>query len=67
MCVCVCVGGQLDPFLRLFSTILKWQKAEKKIMDGTFLELNAEKTQAEVLYSGTSDNGHSEEWTTSLQ
>ena len=44
----VFVGGQLEPFQRLFSTIMKWQKAEKKIMDGTFLELNAEKTQAEV-------------------
>ncbi|CAI8001099.1 Dynein heavy chain 7, axonemal, partial [Geodia barretti] len=42
------IGGQLDPFQKLFSTILKWQKAEKRIMDGTFLELNAEKTQAEV-------------------
>ena len=41
-------GGQLDPFQKLFSTVLKWQKAEKRIMDGTFLELNAEKTQAEV-------------------
>ena len=45
------IGGQLEPFQRLFTTILKWQKAEKRIMDGTFLELNAEKTQAEVEYS----------------
>ena len=38
----------MDPFQRLFSTILRWQKTEKRIMDGTFLELNAEKTQSEV-------------------
>ena len=44
----MCTGGQLDPFQRLFSTILRWQKTEKRIMDGTFLELNAEKTQSEV-------------------
>ena len=38
----------MDPFQRLFSTVQKWQKADKRIMDGTFIELNAEKTQAEV-------------------
>jgi hypothetical protein len=28
--------------------VVKWQKAEKKWMDGAFLELNAESTEAEV-------------------
>ena len=41
----------LDPYQKLFSTILKWQKAEKKFMDGAFQDLGAETTQAEVLYS----------------
>ena len=40
--------SQLDPDQRLFTTVFKWQKAEKKFMDGAFLELNAEDTQAEV-------------------
>ena len=40
--------SQLDPYQRLFTTVFKWQKAEKKFMDGAFLELNAEDTQAEV-------------------
>eukprot|EP00731_Ephydatia_muelleri_P021583 Em0014g174a len=37
-----------EPYQKLFSTVLKWQKAEKKLMDGLFTELNAENTQAEV-------------------
>ena len=40
----------LEPYQKLFTTVYKWQKAEKRIMDGAFLELNAEKTQAEVLH-----------------
>ena len=31
----------IDPYARLFSTVLKWQKAEKKWTDGSFLELEA--------------------------
>ena len=38
----------IDPYQKLFTTVLRWQKAEKKIMDGAFLDLNAEETQAEV-------------------
>jgi len=38
----------LEPFHRLFSTVFKWQKAEKRFLDGAFLEINAEDTQAEV-------------------
>ena len=42
------VQTSLEPFMHLFSTVLKWQKAEKKFMDGTFLEIDAEDTQAKV-------------------
>ena len=42
------VQASLEPFMQLFSTVLKWQKAEKKFMDGTFLEIDAEDTQAKV-------------------
>ena len=38
----------IEPYQKLFTTVLRWQKAEKKIMDGAFLDLNAEETQAEV-------------------
>ena len=42
------VQATIEPYHKLFSTIFRWQKAERKIMDGSFLELNAENTQAEV-------------------
>lgn len=42
------IHSQLEPYQRLFSTVFKWQKAEKKFMDGAFLDLNAEETQSEV-------------------
>jgi len=38
----------IEPYQKLFTTIVKWQRAEKKWMDGAFLELNAEATEAEV-------------------
>ena len=38
----------LEPYQRLFTTILKWQKAEKRLMDGALLDLNAEETESEV-------------------
>jgi dynein heavy chain len=38
----------LEPYHKLFTTIFKWQKTEKRFMDGAFQELNAEDTQAEV-------------------
>ena len=40
--------ASLEPYQRLFTSIYKWQRTEKKFMDGAFLELNAEDTQAEV-------------------
>ena len=39
------IGHAIDPYQKLFNTILKWQKAEKRLMDGSFLDLNAEDTQ----------------------
>lgn len=38
----------LEPYHKLFTSIFKWQRTEKKFMDGAFQELNAEDTQAEV-------------------
>ncbi|PVD24358.1 hypothetical protein C0Q70_14839 [Pomacea canaliculata] len=42
------ITSSLDPFMRLFNVVLKWQRAEKKWMDGMFLELNSEAIEAEV-------------------
>ncbi|KAK7101380.1 hypothetical protein V1264_019769 [Littorina saxatilis] len=42
------IASQLDPFMRLFNVVLKWQRAEKKWMDGMFLELNSEAIEGEV-------------------
>lgn len=41
----------IEPYQKLFTTVVKWQRAEKKWMDGAFLELNAEATEAEVRYN----------------
>ncbi|CAF3418967.1 unnamed protein product [Rotaria socialis] len=38
----------VDPYFRLFTTVRKWQVAEKKWMDGAFLDLNSEKVEGEV-------------------
>ena len=50
------ISASMEPYHRLFTSVHRWQKAEKKFMDGSFLELNAEDTQAEVCagYSGAS-------------
>lgn len=42
------IQTSLEPYQKLFTTIFKWQRTEKRLMDGTFLELNAEDTQAEA-------------------
>ncbi len=44
------IQTSLEPYQKLFTSIFKWQRTEKKFMDGAFLELNAEDTQAEVCY-----------------
>ena len=40
--------SNIDPYARLFNTVLKWQKAEKKWTDGSFLELNAEQIESDI-------------------
>ncbi|XP_073521940.1 dynein axonemal heavy chain 12-like [Phyllobates terribilis] len=38
----------IEPYQKLFALIYKWQKTEKKWIDGTFLDLNGESMEAEV-------------------
>ncbi|XP_053147136.1 dynein axonemal heavy chain 12 isoform X3 [Hemicordylus capensis] len=38
----------IEPFQKLFVFILKWQRTEKRWMDGAFLDLNGESMEAEV-------------------
>ena len=38
----------IEPYARLFTTVLKWQKAEKKWTDGSFLELNAVQIESDI-------------------
>lgn len=42
------IKSQLDPYSRLFNTVLKWQRNEKKWVDGAFLDLHAESIEGEV-------------------
>ncbi|XP_076341451.1 dynein axonemal heavy chain 12-like [Tachypleus tridentatus] len=42
------INDALDPYSTLFSLVLKWQKSEKKWMEGSFLDLNAEAIEADV-------------------
>ncbi|XP_069101059.1 dynein axonemal heavy chain 12-like isoform X1 [Argopecten irradians] len=42
------ITAAVDPFQRLFNVVLRWQKAEKKWMDGSFLDLDSEAVDAEV-------------------
>uniref|UniRef100_G1KBI6 Dynein axonemal heavy chain 12 n=1 Tax=Anolis carolinensis TaxID=28377 RepID=G1KBI6_ANOCA len=38
----------IDPYQKLFVFILKWQRTEKRWMDGAFSDLNGEKMETEV-------------------
>ncbi|CAH1783738.1 unnamed protein product, partial [Owenia fusiformis] len=38
----------VEPFTKLFNVVLKWQRAEKKWMDGAFLDLDAEQVEGEL-------------------
>ena len=40
--------SEIEPYARLFTTVLKWQKAEKKWMDGAFLDLNSIQIKADI-------------------
>lgn len=42
------IGSAIDPFFRLFSVVVKWQRAEKKWTDGAFLDLDSEVIDVEV-------------------
>ena len=39
---------EIEPYARLFNTVLKWQKAEKKWMDGAFLDLNSHQITSDI-------------------
>jgi hypothetical protein len=41
------IKNSLDPFSRLFTSVLKWQRAEKKWTDGSFTDLNSELVEGE--------------------
>ncbi len=41
------IKNNLDPYSRLFRTVLNWQRNEKKWMDGSFTDLNSEVVEAE--------------------
>ncbi|XP_071807320.1 dynein axonemal heavy chain 12-like isoform X1 [Asterias amurensis] len=36
------IAVAIEPFMKLFSLVVKWQRAEKKWMDGAFMELDSE-------------------------
>ncbi|KAJ7406929.1 dynein heavy chain 12, axonemal isoform X7 [Willisornis vidua] len=42
------IKAEIEPYQKLFNLILKWQRTEKRWMDGTFLELNGEVMEAEL-------------------
>ena len=41
------IKSSLDPFARLFNTVFRWQRNEKKWTDGSFTDLNSEVVEAE--------------------
>ncbi|KAK7101371.1 hypothetical protein V1264_019760 [Littorina saxatilis] len=42
------LSTSLEPFIRVFTIMLKWQKAEKKWIDGYFMELDAEQIDGDL-------------------
>uniref|UniRef100_A0A8C9MJV2 Dynein axonemal heavy chain 12 n=1 Tax=Serinus canaria TaxID=9135 RepID=A0A8C9MJV2_SERCA len=40
--------AEIEPYLKLFNVILKWQRTERRWMDGTFLELDGESMETEI-------------------
>ncbi|XP_019624138.1 PREDICTED: dynein heavy chain 12, axonemal-like isoform X1 [Branchiostoma belcheri] len=42
------ISTGIDPYQKLFTTVVKWQRAEKRWMDGAFGDLEAETVEAEV-------------------
>ncbi|OWK63542.1 Dynein heavy chain 7, axonemal [Lonchura striata] len=39
---------EIEPYQKLFNLIMKWQRTERRWMDGTFLELDGESMEAEI-------------------
>ena len=44
------IQARVEPFQKLFTITYKWQKSEKKWMDGGFLDLVAEQVESEVTH-----------------
>ncbi|XP_071374585.1 dynein axonemal heavy chain 12 [Centroberyx affinis] len=42
------IKESIDPYQKLFGLALKWQRTEKRWMDGSFLDLNGESMEVEV-------------------
>ena len=42
------INVSIEPYQKLFSAVVKWQRSEKKWMDGAFVDLDAESIEAEV-------------------
>ncbi|XP_066919650.1 dynein axonemal heavy chain 12-like [Clytia hemisphaerica] len=42
------INVSIEPYQKLFSSCAKWQRSEKKWMDGAFLDLDSEAIEAEV-------------------
>ncbi|XP_029912440.1 dynein heavy chain 12, axonemal [Myripristis murdjan] len=42
------IKESIEPYQKLFGLVLKWQRNEKRWMDGSFLDLNGESMQVEV-------------------
>ncbi|XP_075239189.1 dynein axonemal heavy chain 7-like isoform X2 [Convolutriloba macropyga] len=42
------INAVIEPYQRLFATVSKWMKTERKWMDGAFLDLNSETISNEV-------------------
>uniref|UniRef100_A0A8C3NKL4 Dynein axonemal heavy chain 12 n=1 Tax=Geospiza parvula TaxID=87175 RepID=A0A8C3NKL4_GEOPR len=40
--------AEIEPYQKLFNVILKWQRTERRWMDGTFLELDGESMETEI-------------------
>ena len=42
------IQTSVEPFQKLYGNVLRWQRAEKRWMDGEFLKLESEVIEAEV-------------------
>jgi len=42
------IQTSIEPFQKLYNLVLRWQRSEKRWMDGEFLKLESEAIEAEV-------------------